>query len=47
MEIDSKYGLIFISILIVFITNANTSPTTNLNRLLRLRDSDRGIGNGK
>merc|ERR1712018_284542 len=46
MEIDSKYCLIFISILLVFITNANTSPTPNLNRLLRLRDSDRGIGNG-
>ena len=42
-----EHYAIFISILLVLIGNANTSPTPNLNRLLRLRDSDRGIGNGK
>merc|ERR1712055_852177 len=31
---------------LVLIANVNTSPTPNLNRLLSLRDSDRGIGNG-
>ena len=47
METNGKHCAIFISIILVLIANANTSPTPNLNRLLRLRDSDRGIGNGK
>ena len=47
MKIKGEHYAIFISILLVLIGNANTSPTPNLNRLLRLRDSDRGIGNGK
>merc|ERR1711862_1041563 len=45
METDGKHCAILISIILVLIASANTSPTTNLNRLLRLRDSDRGIGN--
>ena len=47
MKIKGEHYAIFISILLVLIGNANTSPTPNLNRLLRLRDSERGIGNGK
>ena len=45
MAINGKQMLLFLALVLVFIANTNSSPT--LNRLLRLRDENRGIGNGK
>ena len=46
MAINNKHYLLFLALILVVMAKTNSARTFS-NRLLRLRDDNRGIGNGK
>ena len=46
MAINNKHYLLFLALILVVFAKTNSARTFS-NRLLRLRDDNRGIGNGQ